>query len=201
MILEYPWRRKKTTDPATKVTYLGIELDCVARVARLPMDKITENVHLLNHFLSESKIRKSQLDSLIGKLCFASSVVPARPFLRSLYDLALTTQVPYHFVKLTKSAKADLQIWLEFLSSYNGVTFFRHSHIVPSHEINMYADASSLGFGATVGPGQVARVMEKIPHHSTGIFPHFCTGFTFSKDGLLTPTSYFIVTTSQLLKS
>ena len=146
-----PMAQEKTTDPATKVTYLGIELDCVARVARLPMEKITENVHLLNHFLSESKIRKSQLDSLIGKLCFASSVVPASPFLRRLYDLASTTQVPYHFVKLTKSAKADLQIWLEFLSSYNGVTFFRHSHIVTSHEINMYADASSLGFGATYG--------------------------------------------------
>lgn len=41
--------------------------------------------------------------------------------------------------------------WLEFLNSYNGVTFFRHARIVPSSEINMISDASKEGFGATYG--------------------------------------------------
>ena len=146
-----PIAQEKTTKPATRVTFLGIELDTVARVAKLPFEKITENISLINHYLKLSKIRKSELDSLLGKLCFATSVIPARPFLRRLYDIAAMTRVPFHYLKLGQSTKADLKVWLEFLTSYNGITFFRHAHIIPSQEINMLSDASKEGFGATYG--------------------------------------------------
>ena len=45
----------------------------------------------------------------------------------------------------------DLQTWLQFLSQYNGVTFFRSIQCLPDNHLNMGADASRMGYGATYG--------------------------------------------------
>ena len=47
--------------------------------------------------------------------------------------------------------RADLQTWLIFLLHYNGVSFFRLPELIKSTHINMFSDASKLGFGATYG--------------------------------------------------
>ena len=149
--LGVPMAPDKTTKPSTVITFLGIELDLNARVARLPCDKLSENIELLTAILSLKKIRKNMLDSLIGKLCFATSVVPGRAFLRRLYNKASAVHSPYHFIKISKSMRADLQTWLIFLLHYNGVSFFRLPEFIKSTHINMFSDASKLGFGATYG--------------------------------------------------
>ena len=102
-------------------------------------------------YAKENKIRKKHLDSLIGKLSFATCVVPARPFLRRLINISCITNLPYHYIQLTRSTLNDIQVWIDFMNSYNGITFFRHQKIFPSDEINMYSDASSIAFGATYG--------------------------------------------------
>jgi len=73
-------------------------------------------------------------------------VVPARPFLRRLIDLLCGVSNPSHFINLTKEVKADLETWILFLCSYNGITYFR-SAVVSSVDINLISDASSQGFG------------------------------------------------------
>ena len=120
-------------------------------MARLPLEKYHETTELLKKFLHETKIRKRKLDSLIGKLCFATSVVPGRAFLLRLYNKASVTRVPFLFIKISRSMRSDMSTWLHFLSDYNGISFFRHSKLVYSDEINMCSDASLLGFGATYG--------------------------------------------------
>ena len=149
--LGVPMAPDKTTKPATVITFLGIELDLDFRVARLPNDKLSENIELLTLVLSLKKIRKKTLDSLIGKLCFATSVVPGRAFLRRLYNKAAGVHSPSHFIKISKSMRADLETWLNFLLHYNGVSFFRLPEFINSTRINMCSDASKLGFGATYG--------------------------------------------------
>ena len=149
--LGVPIAPDKTTVPSTTITFLGIDLDLTTHLASLPDDKLQENIQLLTHTLSTSSIRKKSLDSLLGKLCFSTSVVPGRAFLRRLYSSASGISAPSHFIKITKSMRADMHMWLAFLNSYNGVTFFRHNRIIPSNEINMQSDASHKGFGATYG--------------------------------------------------
>lgn len=149
--LGVPVATGKTTEPATKVVFLGIELDTNKFFARLPEDKLLEYRSLLRYHTKQDKIKKRELDTLIGKLGFATNVVPARPFLRRLIDLASSTTIPYYYIRLTKSAKEDMKVWLEFLDQYNGITFFRHNKVVCSNEINMLSDASKLGFGASFG--------------------------------------------------
>ena len=146
-----PTAPDKTTLPATNIIFLGIELDTSLSVARLPTVKLFEYSQLLAEVSQQRKIRKSELDSLVGKLNFASSVIPAKPYLRRLINLGIGVKKPYYFVRLTKHTKADMAIWLQFLEQYNGITFFRQIGFTASNEINMCSDASKIGFGATYG--------------------------------------------------
>jgi hypothetical protein len=146
-----PIAPEKTTKPSTNTTFLGVELDTTARIARLPIDKLTQYSADIREVLAHNKIQKRDLESLIGKLSFAACVVPARPFLRRLIDLLSTVTKPYYFIRLTHSTKQDLSTWLQFLTCYNGVTYFRALNIADSEAIHMVSDASKLGFGACFG--------------------------------------------------
>ena len=84
-----PTAPDKTTLPATNIIFLGIELDTSLSVARLPTVKLFEYSQLLAEVSQQRKIRKSELDSLVGKLNFASSVIPAKPYLRRLINLGI----------------------------------------------------------------------------------------------------------------
>ena len=55
------------------------------------------------------------------------------------------------FLIIARSTLNDIQVWIDFMNLYNGITFFRHQKIFTSEEINMYSDASSIAFGATYG--------------------------------------------------
>ena len=149
--LGVPIAHEKTTIPSQIVTFLGIELDTNAFQARLPIEKLIEYRGLLKKYTKDTRIKKRDLDSLIGKLSFAASVIPARAFLRRLINLSCTTKIPYHYIKIQQWVFADISTWLEFMEKYNGVTFFRHPRQIPSNEINLISDASKLGFGAAFG--------------------------------------------------
>ena len=98
---------------------------------------------------SEEYIKKRDLQSIIGKLSFASSVVPGRVFLWRLIDLFCTAKKPDHFISLSSECKLDLLTWCVFLKSYNGITFFRNLNYLDASFLNMQSDALSLGFSAT----------------------------------------------------
>lgn len=146
-----PWHRKKTTAPSTNTTFWGIELDTTTQTAKLPIDKLTQYSILINQLLTHNKITRHNLESVIGKLNFATTVVPARPFLRRLIDLLHPSQKPYYYISLTKEIRSDLQMWQHFLHQYNGITYFRSLDVITSDAISMYADASHEGFGACYG--------------------------------------------------
>ena len=111
----------KTTQPSTNTTFLGIELDTITNTAKLPADKLSGYANDIQEALLHSKIKRKGLESLVGKLSFASSVVPARPFLRRLINKIYTVKKPYYYIRLSKYMKQDLHTWLTFLKSYNGI--------------------------------------------------------------------------------
>ena len=98
----------KEVGPATTLTFLGIELDSGAMVARLPPDKLEDLMVNILRWLSRRKSTKRNLRSIIGKLSFACKVVPAgRIFLRRLIDLAATVHRGHHHVSITSEFRKD----------------------------------------------------------------------------------------------
>lgn len=146
--INVPQALDKKTHPSHRTEYLGILLDSLNWIAELPLDKLRSYTQEVLHALRRKKLTQTELQSLVGKLSFAASVVPARPFLRRLIDKIHSVSRPYHFVKITSEMRQDLRTWLEFLHNYNGVTYFRHLQVLPQHHLFMSADACALGYGA-----------------------------------------------------
>ena len=119
----------------------------------MPLDKIAKCNLLISDFLRRKKVTLRELQSLVGLLNFACSVIqPGRAFLRRLIDLSLGISHPNHFIRLTKDVKADLSMWQSFLSTFNGKSLFLEDQWYNSNILHMYTDASgSLGFGAVFG--------------------------------------------------
>ncbi|XP_077779111.1 uncharacterized protein LOC144326428 [Podarcis muralis] len=146
--LGVPLAAEKTEGPATRLTYLGIELDTVAQSSRLPVEKIAALKQLIQDTLKLRKITLRQIQSLLGHFNFACRVVsPGRPFCARLARLSVGLKHPLHRVRLPRSVKADLEVWTAFLEKYNGVSLWQDV-LNLSSDFQVQSDAAgSLGFG------------------------------------------------------
>ena len=148
--LGFPIAEGKIEGPATILVFLGILLDTVKLEMRLPEDKLAALKALLQQWRTTKKTTKRELLSLIGSLSFAAKVIPAgRIFLRRLIDLSTSVPKLHHRIKLNASARADIQWWLDFLPSWNGVGLMLQSAWEDAADLNLCTDAAgTLGFGA-----------------------------------------------------
>ncbi len=131
------------------MTFLGIQLDSVASI---PPDKtILKSLrHHLHLYRSGTTVTKRSLLSLIGKLSFATKVIPAgRIFLRRLLDLAHSVPSLETRLQISMDSALDINWWLTFASTWNGTAFF----VEPRwSRMELYTDASSeVGYGAYWG--------------------------------------------------
>ena len=151
--LGVPMAPEKTVGPSTVLSFAGIELDTCKMEARLPQDKLCKCTTLIQLFLQRKKVSLRELQSLVGLLNFTCSVVvPGRTFLRRMINLTVGIRRPTHLIRLTRAVKADLKLWLDFLTNYNGKSFFLDFHWLSSTHLHLYTDASgSLGYGAVFG--------------------------------------------------
>ncbi|VDI66828.1 Hypothetical predicted protein [Mytilus galloprovincialis] len=89
--LGVPLSAEKTELPSQVMDFVGITLDVIKQEARLPPDKITKCRHLLEKFSHMKRCTLKELQSLIGVLNFACSVIqPGRAFLRRMINLTMT---------------------------------------------------------------------------------------------------------------
>lgn len=148
-----PMAPDKTVGPSHCLTFLGIELDTVEQEARLPSDKLSKCIELIQEFLRRKKVTLREIQSLCGLLNFACQVVlPGRAFLRRLYEITKTLRKPHHTVKLTRGCKDDLLVWQSFLEHFNGTCFFIDERMVSNDVFQLYTDASgTYGYGAVFG--------------------------------------------------
>ena len=146
--LGVPLSPHKVTKPAQNTTFLGILLDSENHIAKLPEDKLNKYKLDIIEFSKKRRFTKKKLQSIIGKLSFAASVVPARAFIRGLIEL-LKKKNKKRGTTLSKMAKKDLDTWITFLNKYNGCTFFRCTNTLTNTYHNLHADACKLGFGGT----------------------------------------------------
>ena len=138
----------KTEGPTSCITFLGIIIDTEAFELRLPAEKLQKLQALLSSWCARKSCTKKELESLLGHLSHAATVVrPGRTFLRQLFSLLHSTKAPHHFVRLGAGARADLVWWKCFLQNWSGSSFFP----LPNASHNVYSDASgTYGCGAVV---------------------------------------------------
>jgi hypothetical protein len=149
--LGVPIAEDKLEGPATTLTYLGIEIDTVNMVVRLPAAKLEKIKSLLLQWVGRKKCTKQDLLSLIGLLAFAAKVVkPGRMFIRRLIDLSTSVSSLHHYIYLNREARADINWWVRFMPDWNGMAII-HPTPVTSIELKLYTDASEVGFGCVYG--------------------------------------------------
>ena len=174
--LGVPQAPDKVTLPSTSTEFLGILLDSKAWTASLPVSKVVSYKAELQELLQLRSVTLKHLQSVIGKLSFATSVVPARAFLRRLIDKLSKPKKPPHHVKITKDMKSDIEIWIQFLSEFNGTTYFRSLDLFPSPDFEMGADACKHGYGAVFGSHWI---QEQFPPEWVSLFMNKIIGISF----------------------
>ena len=148
--LGLPLHPNKCVGPTTTLSVLGIELDSVQQVARLPEEKLVALKQLIDTWTQRKWCKKQELESLIGHLHHAAKVVwPGRTFLRRLIDLLCCFRSRDHPIRINQEFRQDLLWWQRFLSSWHGVGFWLYPGLSPVADLEVTSDAAgSVGFGA-----------------------------------------------------
>ena len=183
----------KTEGPAQRIAFLGIMLDSVQQTLSCTPERLDELRSLLRQAECAPAIKLSALETLIGKLSFATQVLPgARPFMRRMMDLqqgrlrslALSQRSDprhRHFARQSASVsvdrgfRADARFWLRHLHQWDGSQRWRSARSAP---FAFASDASLQGFGFYLESAP--------PHASPASWPvHIRPGSGFS--GLYSP--------------
>jgi len=86
---------EKVECPSHTLTFLGIEIDTIRDLFLLPEVKLNEFRSLIDSILASSRISLKKLQSLAGKLNWASSVVRGgRIYLRRILDMTKRVEAP-----------------------------------------------------------------------------------------------------------
>ncbi len=110
--LGVPIAPAKTEGPATKLTFLGIELDTASLTISLPQEKLERLCTMIRDWESKKSCTKRELLSLIGYLQHACLVIkPGRSFLRQMIDLSAGARALHHRVRQNAGFRSDLKWW------------------------------------------------------------------------------------------
>ena len=147
--LGLPVAIEKLEGPTSCLTFLGFQLDSNRMEVRLPHPKLVELLELLQSWVGRRTCRRRELESLVGKLAHASTVVkPGRTFLRRMFELLSGTRKAFYHVRLGLSFQSDLLWWLTFAEAWNGIALIQK--LPPERSAyHIWSDASgSFGCGA-----------------------------------------------------
>ena len=144
--LGLPVAPTKVEGPSTVMTFLGIEIGTVRQQIQLPQSKLSRLREMLHEWEGRTNPSKHQLQSLIGQLSHAATVVkPGCTFLRQFIETMKVPKRGSQRVRLNAHSRADLQWWSIFLADWNGVSFLFQQPLGTT----MLSDASgSWGCGA-----------------------------------------------------
>lgn len=152
--LGVPIAHNKTVAPTTNMTFLGLDIDTVRMVVKIPDDKLSKLRHGILYIIGRQKIYLRELQSIVGLMAFCARAIPAaRAFLRRFYDLfsSVKKRKPYYYIRITKEVKLDAQVWLVFLDKFNGECYLTEKYWLSSEKIELFTDSSGnpkLGCGA-----------------------------------------------------
>ena len=157
---------EKTFWRTTILVFLGLLIDTEEQVVRIPHEKVSKALDLIQYFLNRANrsITVLQVQRLCGTLNFITRcIIPGRVFLTRLYSMIDKPQLKqHHHVHITAENRLDLEMWHTFLTNQAAFKrpFLDLCNKVTSVELDMYSDASGSktkgGFGAYCGKKWVA---------------------------------------------
>ena len=140
----------KCIEPATKQTFLGIEVDTVAMCLRIPQDKLDRAKDVIRLWLNKTTATKKQLQSLLGLLIHISTAVfPGRRFVCRIIELIKLDNAA---ITLDYTFKLDLVWWDQFIEQYNGVSLIQDATFSPCDSV-LATDSCLTGMGAITSHG------------------------------------------------
>jgi len=138
-----PLAEEKTLGPSCIMTFLGLEIDTLKMVIRIPRDKLLELKVKLEIALTKKKITLKDLQSLCGSLNFCARAIPsARAFNRRFFDAMSGIKRQNHFIRVSVGMKEDIKTWLEFLNKFNGTCSFGGNDWLTNCQINLFTDST-----------------------------------------------------------
>ena len=149
-LLGVPLAPDKQDGASSTITLLGITIDTVRQELRLPEDKLQRLVSLVSEWENKKSCTWRELESLIGTLQHASTVVlPGRSFMRRVIALLSVTKQRHYHIRLNKDFRSDICWWKSFAMHWNGASLLIHHGC---ETVEMTSDASgSWGCGAWHG--------------------------------------------------
>lgn len=132
-------------DEGTTLECLGIEIDTLAMVARLPDRKRAKGRRLVGTALSDGRLTRHDTEVITGFLNFCTEVIPlGRTFLARLYQFEHTFENHHASRPLTAGARADLLWWHDLLPTTDGTRLLQD----PTRRIvHLFCDASQQALG------------------------------------------------------
>ena len=99
-----PLAPDKLEGPTTRLVFLGILIN-ISMESSLPDDKLSGLLAALQHWSTCKRGLKRELLSLVGKLSFACSIIPAgHIFLRRHINLSTTARLSHHHITMNYEA-------------------------------------------------------------------------------------------------
>ena len=142
----------KREGPIINLKFLGMLFDTIILEMRVPPEKITDVLIILESFISKPKCTQRDVQSLVGKLIFISQAVPAgRAFCSRFLNLLSKFKKPSHRLRVTCEARLDAEWWLKFLKQFNGTSVITLDHHIDSKDLMFACDASLSGGGFFMG--------------------------------------------------
>ena len=98
--LGFPVATEKVEEPTTRLTFISIEIDSESLTLRFPEEKLLALKTLLSSWKDRRWCRKTELQSLAGKLQHACKVVrPGRSFVRRVFEQLKGTRHNHHHIR------------------------------------------------------------------------------------------------------
>ena len=159
--LGLPLNLAKLTAPSKTVTYLGIDIDVNNSTLSIPQAKLSEILAECAKAKDQKYLTKRAYQSLMGKLLYIQKCVrSARVFINRI--LALFRQNSGRArIQLNEEFQRDIAWFLEFLPTFNGITYFRKPEVDESQ--TLFLDASLTGLGGVWRRRVFATPVRQIP--------------------------------------
>ena len=134
---------QKVHPASTCLEFLGIVIDTTNMELRISEERLSSVMDELEQWRGKKQATKREVLSLIGKLIFISRVVRSgRTFVRHMIHLAKKVRQLHHKIKLNRAFQADINWWISFLPTWNGISIMYDHDWVTNVDLDLYTDAS-----------------------------------------------------------
>ena len=143
---------KSVFTPTRKIEFLGFVIDSTLMTVTLTAKKQDKIKEMAQNILSAKQVTIRELASFVGNVVAADPAVPLGPLRYKYIEIVKTRSLLENFgnydanVTLRSRERADILWWADNIHSQS------KSLLNPQKQLELFTDASLLGWGASMGP-------------------------------------------------